>query len=667
MSADDRKKYKNEKMMLSLLQQAVKEDILVLLQYNGSAYSIWKALKSKFIGSQEMVKNKKSLLKKEFDLFRGLKNESTKQIIERYCNLLMNMKRLSITKDNEELIEKLADALPHETWGTYLMMLRNKKGFSSLTQSKFIEKIEAQEMEQRKISRLKDFDGEQDIGLYYKGGISDKNTNMSPKVETAYDAKSSSGGSSKGSNSKTSFSSYPSFDPNLSTTKNGKKLQCNIVLNLENDQEYSEEVAKSHMSLLGTVLESYGSFVAGRIGNPMLIKEDYDQIDAEEMELMDIKWCLASVLRRAEKFKQITGRDDFRDANVSTLGFDKSKVTCFRCREKGHFKRECTNREASGAQNPFNNNDYYWKAIYHQVAQQPHQPQTAHGKKEIEDSSKRACLLNQDDQKSSTSFSWDKYVSADNKACLINQDDEKLREGFSWENFSRDDYDSNKTSNHKAFVARVTEDSDNDDDYYAKRMEKHLKMMEESDSEDEKVRKKKKKVKTPVSSDAEEVPVIKRKVRELPAFKVNAEADAKESPVICENCEALKKQNSTLIHNLNRLKESYDVLNKAMNQYNESSEEQATTMKTLQGAFMTKQKVVDNEKCAALEIYPTVEGMKAFEEETSEEKTSEKKKDTKVKVYGKKQGVSYNKCPTLLKMDIRQEIQTQKKSKRQPT
>ena len=44
---------------------------------------------------------------------------------------------------------------------------------------------------------------------------------------------------------------------------------------------------------------------------------------------------------------------DFRDANVSTLGFDKSKVTCFRCREKGHFKRECKGREASGAQNPF--------------------------------------------------------------------------------------------------------------------------------------------------------------------------------------------------------------------------------------------------------------------------------------------------------------------------
>ncbi|KAJ0457466.1 hypothetical protein HanIR_Chr15g0774041 [Helianthus annuus] len=142
---------------------------------------------------------------------------------------------------------------------------------------------------------------------------------------------------------------------------------------------------------------------------------------------------------------------------------------------------------------------------------------------------------------------------------------------------------------------------------------------------------------------------------------------------------------------MNRLKESYDVLNKAMNMYNDTSEEQATAMKTLQGAFMVKQKVVNNyiEKCAALEqklelqrietervnrllksyscssyvidkIYPTAESLKAFEdndvteekkgsEEKFEEKTpvkkTKKKKDTEKTASGKKQGVSYNKCP----------------------
>ncbi|KAJ0834755.1 putative transcription factor interactor and regulator CCHC(Zn) family [Helianthus annuus] len=592
-------------MMVSLLQQAVKEEILILLQHNGSAHSIWKELRSKFVGSKEMIKNKMSLLKKEFDLFRGLTTKNTKQIIERYCNLVMNMKRLNITKDNEEWIEKLADALPQDVWGTYLMMLKNKPEFDNLTLSTFIEQLEAQEMEQRKIARMKDFDGEQDIGLYYKGGISDK-TNSSPKIETAFNAKSSSRGSSQGSNNKTGFSSYPSFDPNFSAIKNGKVLQCNIALNLENGQNFSEEVAKGHMSLLVTVLESYESLVAGRIGNPMLTKEDYDQIDDEEMELMDIKWCLASVLRRAEKFKQITGRDDFRDANVYTLGFDKSKVICFRCREKGHFKRECTNREASGAQNPFGNNDYYRKAIYHQVAQQPYQqqsPQISHAKKEMieESSSKRACFG------------------------LIDQDDERLPEGFSWDKYCPD----KNFLKPKAFVAQIFNDStaeevkrvsrnapiieDSDDDYYASRMKEHLRFLAERDNyDDANVRGTQKKVTKQDDSDddtlyyarrmkeyeklraekdesdMENARVIKKQVKEIPTFEIEKKADAEKVSEKCENCESMKKHNNELIYNMNRLKESYDVLNKAMNQYNESSSEQATAMKTLNGAYMTK-------------------------------------------------------------------------------
>ncbi|KAJ0481752.1 putative transcription factor interactor and regulator CCHC(Zn) family [Helianthus annuus] len=174
----------------------------------------------------------------------------------------------------------------------------------------------------------------------------------------------------------------------------------------------------------------------------MLTKVDYDQIDAEEMEMMDIKWCHASVLRRAEKLKIITGRNDFLDAHVSTLGLDKSKVTCIRCREKGHFKRECKNKEASGAQNPFRKDDYYRKAIYQQVGQSQ-DSQTAHGRK-IEDS-KRACLVN---------FNWSNYISSDSKACIVDQDDEQLPEGFSWDMFV------DEKGEYKAFIAKIVREPD---------------------------------------------------------------------------------------------------------------------------------------------------------------------------------------------------------------
>ncbi|MFS7918037.1 hypothetical protein Hanom_Chr03g00196221 [Helianthus anomalus] len=68
----------------------------------------------------------------------------------------------------------------------------------------------------------------------------------------------------------------------------------------------SINATKQQMSLLTSILESYESLVAGRIGNPELTKEDYVQIDPEEME---------------------------QGGLLSTkLGFDKSKVTCFRCK-----------------------------------------------------------------------------------------------------------------------------------------------------------------------------------------------------------------------------------------------------------------------------------------------------------------------------------------------
>ncbi|KAJ0569851.1 putative transcription factor interactor and regulator CCHC(Zn) family [Helianthus annuus] len=449
----ERAMYRAEKMMISLLQQAIKEDIFILLQHDKTAKSIWDALKVKFEGSENMIKSKKALSKKEFDLFSSLPREDTKKLIERYCHLVRSLSMLGVEKGREEWVDKLADALPQKEWGTYLMILKNTGIYDGLTISQFIEKIESQDLEQQKIARMNSPSGQQDVKMYYRGSVPVTESERSPKIQTAFSAGDSSEKADQGSNKSSSgFSSFPSVNPKETNTSfqsqstktgNGYVIQCNIALNLPEGQSFSEDTSKDHMALLGSVLLSYEGLVAGRIGNPMLTKEDYDQIDAEEMELMDIKWCLASVLRRAEKFKTITGRNDFLDAHVSTLGFDKSKVTCFRCREKGHFKRECKGREASGAQNPFGKDDYYRKAIYQQVGQSQ-ELQTAHGRK-IEDP-KRACLVD---------FSWSNYISSEATAAhIIDQDDEKLPEGFSWDMFV------DEKGGFKAFIAKIVREPD---------------------------------------------------------------------------------------------------------------------------------------------------------------------------------------------------------------
>ncbi|KAM0064239.1 putative transcription factor interactor and regulator CCHC(Zn) family [Helianthus debilis subsp. tardiflorus] len=158
------------------------------------------------------------------------------------------------------------------------------------------------------------------------------------------------------------------------------------------------------MVFLASILESYESLVAGKIGNTNLTKEDYDQIDPEEMELIDICWCMASVIRRAQRFMEITGRNSIRGPSTK-LGFDKSKVTCFKCKQNGHFKRECRNSTADETTNPFHD-DYYKKAVYHRNCKEP--PRM----KQIEETLKeksRALAVIQDDE----GFDWSEFFPKD--------------------------------------------------------------------------------------------------------------------------------------------------------------------------------------------------------------------------------------------------------------
>ncbi|KAJ0878880.1 hypothetical protein HanRHA438_Chr10g0444941 [Helianthus annuus] len=147
--------FKAEKKMMSILQQLIKEDILVLLQNQNDSQPIWNSLKVKFLGSVSMIKSKTALLKKEFDIFTAIKGETTKELIERYCHLVVEVKRLSITKTYEEWVDKLTDALPYDEWGTYLLVLKNNLEYVGFNLSTFIEKIESHELELKKISKMK--------------------------------------------------------------------------------------------------------------------------------------------------------------------------------------------------------------------------------------------------------------------------------------------------------------------------------------------------------------------------------------------------------------------------------------------------------------------------------------------------------------------------------
>nr|GFC28630.1 hypothetical protein [Tanacetum cinerariifolium] len=64
------------------------------------------------------------------------------------------------------------------------------------------------------------------------------------------------------------------------------------------------------------------------------------QIDEDDIEEMDIKWNIALLSTRADRFWKETGKK-ITIQGPDVAGFYKSKVECFNCNKMGHFARKC--------------------------------------------------------------------------------------------------------------------------------------------------------------------------------------------------------------------------------------------------------------------------------------------------------------------------------------
>ncbi|MFS7919882.1 hypothetical protein Hanom_Chr03g00217841 [Helianthus anomalus] len=80
--------------------------------------------------------------------------------------------------------------------------------------------------------------------------------------------------------------------------------------------------------------------------------------------------------------------------------------------QKGHFKRDCSNREADESVNPFHD-EYYKKAIYHCTNEQPPKINRSQISEGSSKERKQALVVTQEDE----GLNWNKYIPKE-KWCL---------------------------------------------------------------------------------------------------------------------------------------------------------------------------------------------------------------------------------------------------------
>nr|GEX43593.1 reverse transcriptase domain-containing protein [Tanacetum cinerariifolium] len=99
-------------------------------------------------------------------------------------------------------------------------------------------------------------------------------------------------------------------------------------------------IASANIGVASISQDTACAYIASQSSGSQIKFEDINQIDEDDMEKIDIKWDMALLSMRADRFWKKTGKK-IRIQGTDVVGFDKSKVECLNFHKMGHFTKEC--------------------------------------------------------------------------------------------------------------------------------------------------------------------------------------------------------------------------------------------------------------------------------------------------------------------------------------
>ncbi|GJV62817.1 hypothetical protein Tco_1473645 [Tanacetum coccineum] len=132
--------------------------------------------------------------------------------------------------------------------------------------------------------------------------------------------------------------SSSSNSQNVAFVSSNNSSSTNEIVNTA--YSVSAASSKDQASTASYVDDVMLSFFANQSNAPHLDNEDLEQINADDLEEIDLKLQVAMLTMRVKRFiKKIERKLDLN--GKETVGFDRTKLECYNFYRIGHFSREC--------------------------------------------------------------------------------------------------------------------------------------------------------------------------------------------------------------------------------------------------------------------------------------------------------------------------------------
>ncbi|GJS11003.1 putative ribonuclease H-like domain-containing protein [Tanacetum coccineum] len=138
--------------------------------------------------------------------------------------------------------------------------------------------------------------------------------------------------------------SLPKFTFIIATTLDSKDVIMRFTKSNQRSNTFTTDYSSSVDTSSNVIENVLHSFVAESDPQQQITYEDFDQIGKLDLEELDIKWQMAMLSVRINRFEKKAGRK-MKFNNKDAARFDKKKVKCYKCSELGHFARECTGKQ----------------------------------------------------------------------------------------------------------------------------------------------------------------------------------------------------------------------------------------------------------------------------------------------------------------------------------